>query len=191
LRIHTSLLSADEVTDVRRIRVTTVPRTLLDLAAVIPANQVEWAVNEAEVLRLTDPLSLGDLVGRYPGRRGIRAVRAALANLTAGGHLTRSELESRFLELVRRTRLPRPETNADLFVGGRRFECDCVWHDEGLVVELDGRAAHATAAAFERDRARDRALQVAGWRVVRVTWRQLRDEPEALATDLRYMLARR
>jgi very-short-patch-repair endonuclease len=58
------------------------------------------------------------------------------------------------------------------------------------VVELDGRTVHDTAAAFERDRARDRRLHAAGWRVVRITWRQLREEPEALAADLRAVLGR-
>jgi very-short-patch-repair endonuclease len=60
---------------------------------------------------------------------------------------------------------------------------------ERLIVELDGLAFHAPARAFERDRVRDRALSVAGWRVVRVTWRQLRDDPVALAGDLRRLLA--
>jgi len=57
-----------------------------------------------------------------------------------------------------------------------------------LIVELDGRAAHATTRAFERDRERDRMLQAAGWRVVRVTWRQLHDQPARIAADLRALL---
>ncbi len=68
---------------------------------------------------------------------------------------------------------------------------DAVWRDAGLAVELDGHTTHGTRAAFERDRARDRALQVAGFRVVRVTWRQIAREPAALARDLAALLDRR
>jgi very-short-patch-repair endonuclease len=146
-------------------------------------------VNEAEVQRLPDRLSLADLLERYPRRHGAAAVRAVLADLAPGGTVTRSELEMRFREFVKVRRLPAPVFNAGLFAGGRWLECDCVWHAERLVVELDGRGAHDTATAFERDRARDRGLQAGGWHVVRLTWRQLRDEPEAVASDLRRMLS--
>jgi very-short-patch-repair endonuclease len=70
-------------------------------------------------------------------------------------------------------------------------EVDCVWRRSGAIAELDGRAVHGTAAAFERDRARDRALNAAGWRVVRITWRQLSEEARELAEDLRALLGER
>jgi len=168
--------------------VTTVPRTLLDLAAVLPAHQVERAINEAEVRRLTDPLSLGDLAARHGGRRGTATTRAILAKLELGLNVTRSELEARFLAIVEGAGLPRPETNARVHVAGQSLECDCVWRSPRVVVELDGRAAHATMAAFERDRARDRALNAEGWRVVRITWRQLHDDRRSVATDLLKLL---
>jgi very-short-patch-repair endonuclease len=75
-----------------------------------------------------------------------------------------------------------------LKVGGIWLECDFVWQQERLIVELDGFAGHSSRTAFERDRARDRALNAADWRVVRVTWRQLRRERGALAADLSSML---
>jgi hypothetical protein len=173
---------------VRGIRVTTVPRTLFDLAAVLPAHQVERAINEAEFRRLTNPLSLGDLVDRYRRRRGVPMIRAILARVRAGAQITRSDLEARFLAFLDGVGLPRPETNAHLMVGGSWIECDCVWRDRRVIVELDGRATHDTAAAFERDRTRDRKLAARGWRHARITWRQLQDEPEALASDLRAIL---
>jgi very-short-patch-repair endonuclease len=77
-----------------------------------------------------------------------------------------------------------PQFNTHVHAGARSIECDCVWREQRVVVELDGRAAHATAAAFERDRARDRALQVEGWRIVRITWRQLHYEADKVAADL-------
>jgi hypothetical protein len=145
-------------------------------------------VHEAEVHRLTDPLSLEDLAARYPRRRGIATIKAILTNLESGLHVPQSELESRFLAFAAAAALPRPELHSHLHVGGRWLECDCVWRSQRVVVELDGRAVHATTAAFERDRARDRALHAEGWRVIRVTWRQLHDESAAIASDLRKVL---
>lgn len=181
IRIHTSSPPPDEVTAVRSIPVTGVSRTLLDLAAVLPARQVERAVNEAEMRRLTDRLSLADLVERHPGRRGIRAVKSIL---DMGATPTRSELEARFVAFCRTMGLPPAAVNAPVL----GFECDFVWHEHRVVAELDGFAFHATRSVFERDRARDRALHAGGWRVIRVTWRQLHQEPEALAADLRKIL---
>jgi hypothetical protein len=153
----------DEVALVRGIRVTSVPRTLLDLAAILDRRQVARAVEQAEVRRLTDPLSLPDLLVRYPHRRGVATIRAILAEERAGSTVTRSELEERFLDFCDGAGLPRPRLNVALFVRGRWLECDRVWRAQGVIVELDGRAFHATAAAFERDRARDRVLQASGW----------------------------
>jgi very-short-patch-repair endonuclease len=188
LQFHWAQLPADEVTVERGIRVTTVPRTLFDLAAVLPANQAERAIHEAEVRRLTDPLSLSDLLERYPRRRGSRTISAILASRNVGAGITREELEHRFLAFVDRHGLPRPKVNHHVYAGGRLIEADCVWEEQRLIVELDGRATHDTAKAFELDRARDRALSVAGWRVIRVTWRQLQDDPEGLAAALRALL---
>jgi hypothetical protein len=182
-------VASDEITTVRAIPVTTVPRTLLDLAGVVGRRHVERAVHEAEVRRLTDPLSLDDLVARHPGRRGIAMIRAILAAGRIGATVTRSELEDRFLAFLDRFCLPRPQVNESLRVRDGWIEGDCVWHTQRLIAELDGRATHATDRAFERDRARDRALNAAGWRVVRITWRQLHDEADALAADLRILLS--
>ena len=75
--------------------------------------------------------------------------------------------------------------------GDKRFRVDCHWPDTGQVVELDGWEGHRTRAAFREDRARDRALRVAGYSVTRLTWAQLKDEPSQIATDLRTLLANR
>jgi|1186.fasta_scaffold124432_2 very-short-patch-repair endonuclease len=103
--------------------------------------------------------------------------------------LTRRELEKRFREFLAQAGLPRPQFNAYVYVAARWFEIDCLWRRERLGVELDGRATHDTRMAFETDRLRDRVLQVAGWRVVRVTWRALHDAPAAVAADLRALPA--
>jgi hypothetical protein len=165
-----------------------VPRTLLDLAAVLDRRGVERAMNEAEVRRYADRLSLPALLERHPRRRGAATIRAVLAANHIGATVTRSELEERFLRFVSRHGLPPPELNVSLTLRGGFVEADCVWRAQRLIVELDGRTSHATTAAFERDRARDRALHVTGWTVVRITWRQLDREGRELARDLRALL---
>lgn len=188
LRFHRSELPDDEVTVHGGIPATTVPRTLFDLAGVIPRRQLERAVNEAEVRRLWDALSLADLLRRHPRRPGAAAIRAVIA--APGGTMMRSELEGLFLELVEAEELPRPAVNLPLQLSGRWIEADCAWRDQRLIVELDGHATHHTREAYESDRARDRVLTAAGWRVIRITWRQLHADRKALAKDLRAALAR-
>jgi uncharacterized protein DUF559 len=172
---------------VRGIPVTTVPRTLLDLAAVLPKHKLERAFHEAEENLLTDPLSLPDLLVRYPRRDGTPAIRGLLET---GAEITRSDLEADFRAFVAEWGLPRPELNAWLQIQGQWLECDCLWRQQRLIVELDSRSFHDTAAAFEGDRARDRRLSAAGWRVIRVTWRQLQRDASGVAADLRTILHR-
>lgn len=178
---HRSTLPPDERTTVDDIAVTTVGRTLLDLASIADVHLVERAANEAEARGLGDRLPLSELLARHEGHRGIRTLRAALGMGPLGLDMTESELEERFRALVTETGLPRPRHNVR--IEGRR--CDAVWAEARLIVEVDGRRWHGTSAAFDRDRGRDRALAVAGWRVIRVTARHLRSEPEAVACDLR------
>jgi hypothetical protein len=129
----------DEVTDrPHGIPVTIVPRTILDLAATERPEVVESALRQAEYLQLHDRLSLPHLLERYPRRRGTRAVRAALARRVESTGRTRSALEERFLRFLDRHRLPRPQLNALVEVGGKTYEVDCLWPDSRQIVELDG-----------------------------------------------------
>jgi len=166
---HRSLVAKHEQTLRNGIPVTTPTRTLYDLAAVLGQDELERAHREALVLGL--PLKLDGT--RRP------AIRELLADRP-----TKHELERRFRRFLRRHRLPLPETNVQLPFG----EADCVWRENRLTVELDGYDVHRSRSAFERDRARDREAALLGWRVVRITWRQLRDEPARLAADLRLLL---
>jgi hypothetical protein len=184
IQFHRSSLPPDEVTTKDGIPVTTVSRTLFDLATVLRPRQLERALNEAEIRHLWDELSLLDLLGRYPRRAGSCAVRAVLEARNAGAKTIRSDLELEFLEFVDAAGLPEPRLNADV----EGFEVDAVWRRERVVVELDSRTFHLTAAAFEQDRERDRILQAAGWRPIRVTSKQLRHAPDRLQADLRRLL---
>jgi very-short-patch-repair endonuclease len=186
IRIHLARLRPDEHTTRDGIPTTTAARTLLDLAATLSPHRLERAMNEADRLRLAGTVSLTELLERHPGRPGTPALRAILEDARRGEDITRSELEDRFLELVDQAGLPTPRTNT-LIEG---FEVDCAWPEHRLIVELDGHAFHATRAAYERDRERDRALQAKGWCVVRITWRQLHESPADVVADLIALLGR-
>lgn len=187
---HRARLPADEVTVHDRIPVTTVPRTIFDLAAVSRPEAVESALRQSEFRRLYDALSLHDLLDRYPRHRGVRSLRTALARRSETSGRIRGRLEERFLPFLDRHGLPRPHFNAWLQVRGRRFQVDCLWPTANQIVELDGWEGHGTRTAFREDRARDRILRVEGYEVTRIAWSQLDDEPDVIAADLRSLLLR-
>ncbi|HSK49488.1 MAG TPA: DUF559 domain-containing protein [Solirubrobacterales bacterium] len=176
------------MTELDGIPVTSPFKTIFDLAATLPRQrELERAMNEAEVRQLRDRISLPVLLERYPRRRGARRVRELLAAREPGG-ITRNDFEEDFVAFLDAHGLPRPRLNGTLALRGRFFEPDCIWDEQRLIVELDGRDVHGSYEAFEGDRQRDRILLAEGWRWARVTWRQLRDEPEAIAADLRTAL---
>ncbi len=185
LIVHRATVRPDERTTHRGIPTTTVPRTLLDLSAVVRLDNLRSALRQAEQLRLTDSLSLHDLAERYPRRPGLASIRTLLNEASIGARVIRSELEERFQAFLINAGLPLPKTNQRI----EGYEVDCVWPEQRLIVELDGHATHSPAHAFEADRARDRKLQAAGWLVIRITWRQLHEEPELVEADLRRLLA--
>jgi very-short-patch-repair endonuclease len=153
------------------IPVTTPLRTLVDLADVVDDATLDRAVNEALLLRLVRREDLAGARARAPGRQAVTRLQPFVEVEDAP---TRSVLEDAFLALVERHGLPRPEVNQRI----AGYEVDMLWRAERLVVELDGRAAHDRSQAFERDRERDAELMGAGFRVVRITWRRLREQPE-------------
>jgi very-short-patch-repair endonuclease len=99
--------------------------------------------------------------------------------------LTRSEAERRLLSLIRDAGLPAPRTNVRI----GPYEVDMLWPAARLIVEVDGYAYHASRAAFERDRARDAELQARGYRVIRITWRQIEATAHAVVARLAAALA--
>ena len=184
IHLHWANLPDDETTTHHGIPTTTVPRTLLDLSAVVQRDELRSAIRQAEQLRLTDRLWLGDLIERYPRKPGIPTLKAVVQEAQRGLNAVKSELEEHFQAFLINAGLPLPKTN--VLIDG--YEVDCAWPEERLIVELDGRQVHDVADAFEQDRARDRRLEASGWRVVRITWRQLHDTPAAVEADLRRLL---
>jgi len=188
---HHKALPADEVTSQEGISVTTAARTIIDLAATEPLDVVKSLLREMEYRELWGPLSLRDLVERYPGRRGIRKVRTALEGVKDEPSGERkSPLEERFAPFLRQHHLPLPRFNHPITVGEKTFQVDCYWPELRQIVELDGWQGHKGRVAFREDRARDRILHVHGYSVDHITWNQLDDEPEAIASDLRVLLSR-
>jgi predicted transcriptional regulator of viral defense system len=195
IQVHRSIHLADsgaDLTVVDGIRVTTVARTLLDLAAVVPARALERALDRAEQLRVHDECALNDQLLRNPRHPGAGRLRTVLDRYRIGAAITDSELEETFLAFCRDHGLPTPEVRAaiDPGDGAGLLQPDAVWRDQRVIVELDGERVHRTHRAFHVDRVRDQRLLSAGWRVVRVTWHQLTKRPHELAAILWRILGR-
>ena len=178
-------LDRRDVTQLDGIPVTTLHRTLLDLAEVAPRDHVARAIEESERKRIFDRRALDELLERSPGRRGRHPLSSILTDAVPIEPATREELEWRFQQVIHQAGLPRPLVNT--LVEG--FEVDAYWPNHHLIVELDGYETHQTRKAFEADRERDAVLLLAGYRVVRITWRQLTREPDTIITRLRRLLA--
>ena len=185
--IHRSAtLTEHDVTQVDAIPVTTVARTLLDLAGALARGPLERAVEQSLILRLFDLTAVDALIDADPTRPGAGTLRHIVAALHDEPPLTRSDLEGLMRDICDVHGIPRPEVNA--IVEGD--EVDFHWRRERLIVETDGHETHGTRAAFERDRARDARHTVLGYRVVRFTHRRLVHEPAGVAATLAALLGR-
>ena len=189
--VHTSLtLNAADITTVDAIRCTTVARTLVDLGDVVSRRAVERAVDQAEVLRVFDGRAVNDALARAGRRKGAGTLRAVLESYEEPT-LTEKGIEERFLALCRKATLPSPAVNAWITpIDGVAYKADFLWRPEKLIAETDGRDVHTTRKAFEHDRLRDQRLTLAGYTVVRFTWRQVATDPGSIAEALRSLLAR-
>jgi very-short-patch-repair endonuclease len=167
----------------KNIPVTTPSRTLLALAASCSTRRLARAIEAADRLQLLDVPELTGLCEASNGRKGTGRLSSLLAHHRPMPE-TRSELERRFLRLCRDAGLPPPAVNVP--VAG--FEVDFLWPGARVVVELDGYAFHGDRAAFERDRERDATLQLAGYRVLRVTYRRLLKEHDAVIAEVSALL---
>ena len=188
LFIHHAILPPVDIVVVDGIPQTSVARLMLDLSAERDERMLRTLIKRAEFKGLVTAAGIVDVLERYPRRRGRGTLArvAASYGLTAG--LTQSPIEDDFIEFCVARDIPLPETNVPIAAGGREYVVDCVWREARVIVELDGRDAHARELAFEDDRARDRALIAAGWRPIRLTSAQLRASAAALERDLKAAL---
>jgi very-short-patch-repair endonuclease len=181
----------DEIEERSGIQCTTISRTLVDMAGESGWGRLRNLVEQAAILRQLDIDEI-DLVlsrGRRRGAPRLRTILAGWRNTAEARPRVRSRLEARLLPQIIEKGLPTPRTNVVLQIGGRRLEVDLLWEVQRLVIETDGEETHGTVAAFQRDRWRDQVLIAAGYRTARVTWAQVRDEPNAVIDRIARMLA--
>ena len=155
------------------------PRALLDFAAEATGDELERGIAEAYVLRLTTETEIEATIARNPTRHGVAAIRAELKR-EGGPAWTQREAERRMKLLLRQANLPSPVTQH--WVAG--YPADFAWPERRLIVEVDGFRFHSHRRAFERDRKRDQAHVLAGYRVIRITWRQLDEEPLSVVATI-------
>jgi very-short-patch-repair endonuclease len=177
-------LRGGDVTVHDGIPVTTPTQTLIDLAVGLDPHRLERAVNQADVLDLVDPVTLLESLGEYTARGGVGKLRSLLTAQVFC--LTDSELERRFLRLVRGARLPVPRTGVRL----NGFQVDFYWPELGLVVETDGLRYHRTPGQQARDRVRDQAHAAAGLTTLRFTHAQVFSQRQLVQRNLERVIRR-
>lgn len=192
VRLHRPLrFDPTDVTVVRALRVTTAERTLLDMATEVDEERLEVALDTALRRRLTTLPALEQMVAREGrhGRDGCAAMRRLLAERHPSA-TAESALETHFLRLVRRHRLPMPVCQHPVVDGGRVVaRIDFAYPDLSLAIEVDGYAHHHGRVAWARDRARSNYLVSLGWRILRFTWDDIRRRPWQVAGLLRAELS--
>jgi very-short-patch-repair endonuclease len=179
-------LTKRDVTEVDRVPVTRPVRTFLDLGVVLNSNQLEEVLDNGLRRNLLDIAAiwrrvdeLGDL------RPGSKRVRGVLGFRVAGDRPAESVLETRFRHLVRGAGLPMPTPQFEIRVNGSTARVDFAYPEFRLAIELDGAAYHSSSRARGRDRLRENQLVALGWRVLRFTWEDVRDQPAAVLNAMR------
>jgi very-short-patch-repair endonuclease/predicted transcriptional regulator of viral defense system len=188
----TATLTADDITRVQGIPCTTVARTLVDLGDVTGPRAVEFAVEQAEVLKLFDLRAIEEALRRTGPTHGRSLLSSVLEDFTAGSTLTESELEEALLAISRTAGLRDPEVNVWITLpDGTPARIDFLWRKERLAVETDGGPYHRTRQSRQRDARRDQLLRLAGFEPVRFTDRQVEIEPDWVGHTLCALIAQR
>jgi hypothetical protein len=170
-----------ERTTHRGIPITTVPRTLVDLASHLSLDALARACHEAGVLYDTTPRQVDDILAKRPKAKGAAHVHAILSGDV---HVTLSHLERAFKKRLKEAGLPLPETNRPAH--GRRV--DCRWPDRRLTVELDSYRYHHSRHAWEQDRRREREARARGDEFRRYTYGDVVETPRLMLAELRALL---
>jgi Transcriptional regulator, AbiEi antitoxin len=166
----------------RGIRVTTVPRTLVDIAADLPEDELAKACHEAGVRFKTTPRQVNLVLARRPRTKGAAKLQRILSG---DSPILLSRLEKRFRKLLRQAGLPLPQTNRP--AGGHYV--DCRWPEHRLTVELDSYRFHSSRYAWEQDRRREREAYARGDQFRRYVWGDVFEAPAQMLVELRALLA--
>jgi uncharacterized protein DUF559/putative AbiEi antitoxin of type IV toxin-antitoxin system len=162
---------------------TTLARTLVDLAGIVGLATMRKTVGRAAILRRLNLQAVDLAIYHAKGRRGLKTLELALLPYrTKNGKVpdVRSDFETLVLPELLDRGLPRPHCNFSLLIDSERFLVDFLWEQQRVIVETDGRETHETPTAFQDDRRRDQFLASAGYRVLRVTWKQIHGERPAV-----------
>jgi very-short-patch-repair endonuclease len=187
VRTHrTRSIADDEFVVLDGVPMTSAARTIVDLAGGLPPWETERLIGEAFALRRTNHAALRRLADRYPTRPGVPVIREIL-DAPRKPDRFRSPPERQLAALLRKAGLPRQQTNARIGT----WEVDLLWPEQRVIVEFDAYSTHSGRDRFERDRRKDTELGLAGYLVIRVTGRQLADEPEAIVARVAAALALR
>lgn len=187
LKIHRVLLDSVDLTSVGTIPVTTPARTLIDVAGVVPRDVVEEALDDALRRRLVTRSRLRWRINELAakGRRGIKVIRELLDARETGVSVPQSVFETRLLRVLRDARLPTPSLQHEVRDRGRLVAIvDFAFPEARVAIEADGYRWHSGRVRWERDLARRNRLTALGWRVVHVTWSDLRREPRTIVAAI-------
>jgi hypothetical protein len=180
-------LRPTDVESVQGVPVTSLARTIVDLAGVARPAQLRRAIKQAEVDQRLDVGAIQDVLAHVARPRGVTALRQVLSQVIP---FTRSGLEVAFLELVSAAGIPMPETNVDVWVApGHAVEVDALWRAAGLAVEVDGGNVHSGELARHDDARKGELLAGVGLRLFRAGEWRIRYAPEDVVTNLRRALA--
>jgi hypothetical protein len=171
-----------ETTLWRGVPVTSAARTLVDLAAVLDAEELARACHEAGVRHHTTPKQVEAILALRPNTPGATKLRAVLRGEVK---VTLSKLEAVFLQRLRSAGLPLPQTNGP--AGGRRV--DCRWPKHKLTVEFDSYRYHNSRHASEQDRRRERQARARGDEFRRYTYSDVLESPRLMIGELRALLS--
>jgi hypothetical protein len=181
--VHTirsrKLLTEEEVTVVNAVPVTSIPRTLVDLAPLLSLDALARACHEAGVLHGTTPAMVAPLAEGRPGAAKLRAI------ISGEQKVTLSRLETLFLRRLAAASLPLPDA-VNRPAGGRRV--DCRWIARRLTVELDSYAFHNSSHAWHQDRLREREAYARGDQHRRYTWHDVVKDPRGMLRELAFVL---
>jgi len=174
-------LHPEDVAEIDNIPVTSLARTLLDCAEVLPLRQVVRMIEEAERRQIFDLGAVERLLARSHGRHGVKPLRAAMAEIHGEPTRVNSDWERDLIDFCDDHDIPRPELNVLI----EDYEVDALWREAELIVELDSWSHHRGRTAFENDREKIAALQLAGYTVLPITWRRLEREPDEVARQIK------
>lgn len=163
------------------VPLTSPARTLLDLAAVLGAEELELALDEALRRDLTDPAAV--LAQLRPRLKGAGALHSLVQDRVGRG-VPESVLERRAIALIRRYRLPEPVRQLEVTMRGRRVRLDLAYPEQRVAIELDGRAPHWGRDPWQSDHDRDNVVELSGWRLLRFTWWDVTERPFDVAMKI-------